>query len=468
MLRKTGQLDQALAQAQTLHQNYGQFITLAWVYYDLWKAALEKADWATIENIREKVFLMNISEDLLLKTQIYWLIVKTGFKAIKVGVPLGYVQTQLQGLITQQPMFEPQLSLALLQLSAKVRVNWDNYLYFNKWAQIELVNEPAMLERLIIPIAKTLLQMPPQLEKASLYQHFFEWIKKTSLSQKELFYVNYYCVKLLLHSHQTQEAKTQIMALLKVKPREFWVWQLLADCLIESPDLRYSAYCKALSCGGKAEMLIGLRQEFAGHLIRLQKWNQAKYEMACIEQVRIQNNWMIPEIMHTWSKLPEIQKASAEQTNYATQSLAIDHLLWDNTQTLRVVITEINAKNQTAYYWTEKQGGGKLDLKKSKVTDIALGATYEAIYKKHPMGYDQILQLRKTAEAASWCKHFEGTMQVLPSGIGFCGEVFVNKSNIEKSEAKNGDWMGGFAYLAEDQKKKKMGWKAVKIKKMKK
>lgn len=463
LLRKTGQLDLALMQAQTLYQNHGQFVTLAWVYYDLWKAALEKADWAAIEDIRKKVFLMHITDEALLKTQFYWLVVKTGYKALKAGVSEGYVQTQLEGLTTQKPIFEPVLSLALLQLAAKTRVNWNGYLNFNQWAQIELITEPQMLERLIIPIAKTLLQMPMQQNETALYQYFFDWIKKTSLSQKDLFYVNYYFVKLLLRAQLLEEAKTHTLTLIKVKPREFWVWQLLANCLVESPDLRYAAYCKALSCGGKAAMLIGLRQEFAGFLIELHKWNQAKHEMACIEQVRLQNNWNIPDIMHIWSKYPDIQRASAEQTDYTTQSIAIDYLLWDKAHTLSIVITQINAEDQTAYYWTEKQNGGKVNLKKIKTIKLELGATYDAMYKKHAMGYDQIVELRKSDEVATWCKSFEGGLRVLPSGIGFCGEIFVNKSNIEKIEAKSNDLVRGFACLTHDPKKQKMGWRAIKI-----
>lgn len=400
----------------------------------------------------------------MLKTQVYWLVIKTVAKGIKANISNSYIQNLLQELINFTSPDDLQLSVAFLQFSAKVRTDWNSYLKFNIWANITKVSDVTMLERLLIPIAKTLLDISKHQSFDNVENIFFEWIKEVSEKHQELFYVKYYYVKLLLQLANFEEAKILALNLVKTKPKEFWVWHLLALCFQNSPTLQFSAYAKALSCGGQEEMLIGLRLELAEKLINRGNWANAKYEIEKIKIIRIQNGWSIPEKIKNWEIKQEFQSAISSQMDYAIMSMEIEDFLWADNPSFLVVLTEINQKTKTAFYWSEDQGGGKIDLKKLLAPELKLGLSYKAFYKKHALGYNMILKLENSNQDVEWCSGFEGHINVLSSGIGFVDQIFISNKLIENNKLNNKMPVIGFAAKIFDNKKQKMGWKAIKIK----
>lgn len=469
-LRKSGNYIDALTIALEDYQAEPttQYPGLAWVYFDLWKNALEKQDWMMVSDIKESLFGLPFYQDSMLQTQVYWLVVKTVSQAIKHQQPLYFGQKLLADLLYFPNTNDLTLSSAFLTIAAKVRVDWQAYLAFNLWANISSIVEPTELERLAIPIAKTMLDEQKEPEFRYIFYTFFDWIESVSIKYPELVYVRYYLVQLLIKTNDLEQAQVLVKDLVKVKKNDFWVWQLMATCYKDKAEISHSALCKALALGGKEQMLVGLRQEFAEKLIAQENWKAAKYEIEKIVEVRTKEGWKIPTKIQEWMKKPEYKNTIGLATNYQVYTHTAEELLWENAASMIVVITKIDVPTQMAYYITEKEGSGKIYLLKiPPVPSIEIGNTYKAYTRKHPTrDYNQVVRLTDTDEKVSWFKKFMGSIRINASGIGFVGNAYVAANLVAASKLRTDMLANGFAIKCHDHKKNQEGWKVISINKM--
>lgn len=230
---------------------------LAWVYYDLWKNALDTNNWEEICEIQESLFQINFQQDAMLHTQVYWLVVKTVSKAIKQQIHLVFSQRMFENLLYFPNPNDMTLSLAFLNLAIKLKADWRNYLLFNLWANIHWVEEPADLERLVISIAKAILCEQKEYDFSYVFYSFFEWIEAILLKYPELIYVRYYLVQLFIQTNELEQAQFYVKALVLAKKNDFWVWQLMANCYKTQPEIRLSMLCKAVVLGGARKNAFG-------------------------------------------------------------------------------------------------------------------------------------------------------------------------------------------------------------------
>lgn len=467
-LRKSGNYIDALTIALENYQiePSTQYQTLAWVYFDLWKNALEKQDWMMIADIKESLFDLPFYQDAMLQTQVYWLVVKTISQAIKHQQPLYFGQKMLADLLHLPNTNDLTLSLAFLSIATKIRVDWQAYLAFNLWANIALIEQPADLERLAIPIAKTMLDEQKEHEFRYIFYTFFDWIESISVRYPDLVYVRYYLVQLLIHTNDLEQAQILVNDLVKAKKNDFWVWQLMAECYKHEAEIRHSALCKALALGGKEQMLVSLRQAFAEKLIADNNWVAAKYEIEKIIDIRTKEGWKIPFKIQDWMSRPEYQNSVAMATNYIAYTNIAEELIWETTPTIMLVITKIDIPTQMAYYMTEN-GGGKIYLPKTAVPKIEIGNTYKAYLRKHPTrDYNQVVRLTDTDEKATWCRKFTGAIRINASGIGFVSNAYVAPNLVATSKLRTDMITDGFAIKCHDHKKNQEGWKVIYINKI--
>lgn len=444
-----------------------QYQALAWVYFDLWKNALEKKDWTMILEIKESLFALPFYQDSMLQTQVYWLVVKTVSQMIKHQQPLYFGQKILADLLYLPNTNDLRLSLAFLTIAAKVRVDWQAYLAFNLWANISSIVEPTELERLAIPIAKAMLEEQKEPEFRYIFYTFFDWIESISIKFPDLVYVRYYLVQLLIQTNDLEQAQILVKDLVKAKKNDFWVWQLMATCYKDKAEINHSALCKALALGGKEQMLVGLRQEFAEKLITQENWKAAKYEIEKIVGVRTKEGWKIPAKIQEWMKRPEYKNTIGLATNYLAYTHTAEELLWENTPSMLIVITKIDVPTQMAYYMTEKEGSGKIYLLKIPVPSIEIGKTYKAYLRKHPTkDYNQVVKLTDTDEKATWCKQITGAIRINAAGIGFVNNAYVSTNLVATNKLRTDMLTIGFAVKCYDNKKNQEGWKVISINKM--
>lgn len=468
-LRKSGNYIDALTIALDGYQNEPatQYQPLAWVYFDLWKNALEKQEWCQILDIKESLFALPFYQDSMLQTQVYWLIVKTVSQAIKNEQPLHYGQKLLADLLYLPNTNDLTLSLAFLSIAAKVRIDWAAYLAFNLWANIVEIVEPSDIERLAIPIAKTMLDEQKEYEFSYVYYTFFDWIESISVRYPELVYVRYYVVQLLIHTNDYEQAQVLVKDLVKAKKNDFWVWQLMASCYKNSDEINHSALCMALALGGKEQMLVSLRQEFAEKLIEKNNWMAAKFEIEKIVGIRTKEGWKIPAKIQDWMSKAEYKDAIGVSTNYVQNTQIAEELLWETAASMLVVITKTDESAQMAYYISEKDGGGKIYLPKTQTPNLEIGIVYKAYTRKHPTkGYTQIMRLIDTNEKVTWIKKIKGVIRINTSGIGFVDNAYVAANLVAMSKLRTEMLTCGLAIKCHDQKKNQEGWKVIIINKI--
>ena len=441
-----------------------QYQGLAWVYFDLWKNALEKQDWEMILDIKESLFALPFHQDLMLQTQVYWLVVKTVSQAIKHQQPLYFGQKLLTDLLYLPNTNDLRLSLAFLMIAAKVRADWTAYLSFNLWANIGSVVEPSELERLAIPIAKTMLNELKAYEYSYIFYTFFDWIEGISIQYPDLIYVRYYVVQLLILTNDLEQAQVLVKDLVKAKKNDFWVWQLMASCYKNNDEIRHSALCKALSLGGKEQMLIGLRQEFAEKLIAVNNWEAAKFEIEKIVGIRTKEGWKIPAKIKEWIDQSEYKDTKGLATNYMLYTYNAEELLWETASSMLIVVTKIDEPTKMMYYITENDGGGKISLLKTQTPNIEIGNVYKAYTRKHATkDYNQVIRLKDTDEKVGWFKKITGVIRINSSGIGFVGNAYVAANLVAASRLRTDMLVDGFAFKCHDHKKNQDGWKVISI-----
>lgn len=444
-----------------------QYQALAWVYFDLWKNALEKKDWETILNIKESLFALPFYQDSILQTQVYWLVIKTVSQSIKHQQSLYFGQKMLTELLHLPNTDDLTLSLAFLTIAAKVRVDWSAYLTFNLWANIGSIIEPAELERLAIPIAKTMLEERKVYEFSYVFYVFFDWIESISVRYPELVYVRYYVVQLLIHAGDLEQAQLLVKDLVKAKKNDFWVWKLMAACYKDKAEINHSALCKALSLGGKEQMLVGLRQEFAEQLIAEDNWRAAKYEIEKIVGIRTKEGWKIPSKVQEWMCKSEYKNVIGLATNYIAYIHTAEELLWKTAPSMLIVVIKIDVPTQMAFYMTENDGGGKICLLKTQAPAIEIGKVYKAYTRKHPTrDYNQVMRLSDTDEKVAWFKKFTGVIRINTSGIGFVDNAYVTNNLVAASRLRTDMLTNGCAIKSYDHKKNKVGWKVISINKV--
>lgn len=441
-----------------------QYHALAWVYFDLWKNALSHKDWIWILDIKEALFALPLHQDAMLQTQVYWLVVKTVAQAVKDQQPINFEQKMLDELLHLPNTHDLTLSSAFLTIAAKVRVGWQTYLAFNLWANIMRIVEPAEMERFAIPIGKTLLDEPAEPALRDIFCTFFDWIKGISITYPDLVYVRYYHVQLLLKTNDLESAQIYVKDLVKAKKNDFWVWQLMATCYKDKAEINHSALCKALALGGKEQMLVGLRQEFAEKLIAQGDWKAAKFEIEKIVDTRTTEGWKIPAKIQEWTKKTEYINTPGLATTYHAYTHTAEELLWENAPSVLIFITKIDIPAQMAYYMTENEGSGKIYLLKTPAPSIEVGNTYKAYLRKHPTKeYNQVVKLTDTDEKAKWCKQITGAIRINASGVGFVDNAYVAAHLVAASKLRTDMLIHGYAVKSYDNKKKQEGWKVISI-----
>lgn len=440
---------------------------LAWVYYDLWKNALDANNWAEISEIEESLFGINFQQDDMLHTQVYWLVVKTVSKAIKEQKTLGFSQRMFDNLLYFPNPNDKVLSLAFLNLAIKLKADWRNYLSFNLWANIHWVEEPAELEKLIVSIAKVMLSEQKVYDFSYLFYTFFEWIEAILLKHPELIYVRYYLVQLYIQTNELKQAQLYVKELVLAKKNDFWVWQLMANCYAEQPEIRFSMLCKAVILCGQEKMLLGVRQNIAELLIKQKQWDAAKYEIKKNISVRQAEGWKVSQEIRIWETMPEIVEAGCKPTYYQGHVQLAEDLLWESSATMDIVITKVDDDNKMANYISENNGGGKISMRSLQIEHLNVGDILQAYTRMHPTkNYLQVIRVKKVGSQTDWVKKFSGVIRINASGIGFIEDVFISHSMVADGKLTTSALVDGMAIKSFDHKKNKEGWKAIFVNKI--
>jgi hypothetical protein len=124
--------------------------------------------------------------------------------------------------------------------------------------------------------------------------------------------------KLLIAAGRPTEARRDVAALVRFKPREFWAWaELAATFTPEESASRIACLCRAVQCRTKPEFLINVRMELGLLLAETGQFPEARYELEAAKRIREENKWKMPVALSAALARPDVQAARPPPHNQA-------------------------------------------------------------------------------------------------------------------------------------------------------
>ena len=433
---------------------------VVWVYIDLAKEALTQKKQEEVADYIDAILCLPFYTDTLLCQQVYWLIVRFIWHT---NISLPKSQALLARLLHFPCPEESKLIDALLNTALKVQADWASFLPFLVWARIETLQKSAEIERFIKPVTNALLAEKDNGNSFSyIFYTFFEWIEGVQNKYPELMFAPYYLAKIYVLLNQKENALVLAKKLVQNKKNDFWTWQLLARC-VDDAALRLALLVKAISLGGKEEMLFGLRQELTNCLIMNNNWEAAKHQILCMIDVRNKNNWKILATICAWQKHPAYQNARGKELNYKAYTPIAEDFVFQENPKVPVVISKLDMANNMAYYFDKAGNGGKFCFKKLGFSSIKVGECFDATMAKHPTkDYLQIVRISKTNNF-DWVKDFKAPIIINALGIGFADGIYISSKLVAEMKLRSNTLVEGIAILGYDAKKNSEGWRAITV-----
>jgi len=327
-LRQAGKLEEALilakAELQLEPDNIWPKRNISWVYYDYLKlnSSPEHFESFIIWLNEIKTLQLPLDEKMLFE-QLAWQVGKMAFGLIKV-IPLDHDKgIRLFEAINTFHFPKPSEGYSFLfKALHKLLKETNYYIKFADWWDFENFmpedfqkeqmpsgrDVMAIAEQAYIAYAKHLLPIQNQFAESNFDKEkaqAFVLVLENIVDQYPQFqYPPYFLAKLLLALGDKEHMLSALLPFAKKKQNEFWVWTILAEALVFSPeqDQVFACYCRALSCKSPEEMLVSLRQKMARELIYKGFLIEAKTEIEILLAARTKHGFKIPDEIQTWQK----------------------------------------------------------------------------------------------------------------------------------------------------------------------
>ena len=488
LLRKEGKLDEAFMLALENYNKEPDNIwnkrALSWVYYDFCKKT------ATENNVNE--FLKNIqkikdlqlpSEDKMIFDTLIWEYKKL-LESTKIGDKINFQKANslyqsLKGMHFTLPSKEFSILITALH-----KVYKDSHQYVEiinkciKYLRPEDFLPEVYNNRKLMPLAECIyyayskkilqgeaipnqygiIEYRPNKENIKVFLPALNhWIEK----YPDYTFLPYYKAKLEITLGDTDTFST-FLPFAKKKKNDFWVWQLMSEIVTEK-ELVFACLCKALSLKIPEGFLSKIRIEFTKKLIEKKLYNEARTEVEFVFKEKLENNHKIPNEILKWQREQwyiEAQPLKNNFTLYNQYKGKAEVILYNEIPEDTIVITFVNQEKKIANFVKnqKKTGFFKYEkfLKNPKIGDV-LKVRLE-VFDLEKNAY-KLLTAEKGNEAdCKAIKTVEGQLKIIPSGIGFVNDVFVDKEAIEKNQWTNNQVVKFKSILSFNKKKGTWCW----------
>lgn len=491
-LRKEGKLDEALAMGMELYKNTPEDLwakrALSWVYYDLLKKAAEKNDFPEFISKLEALEALEVpAEEKMLYDNLVWVLFKM-FNNLGREQNVDLVKiNSLFDHIKPMPFNKEGDNYSILlkgllnafkdsPRAVEVIDWWD----LNSLKQKDYLEEEYNGRKMMAVAERAFITYSKNLEQGKLIDEFgnreidtdkiggfLPRLNRLIEEHSDFLYPPYYRTKLLLKLERKEEALESFLPFAKKKRNDFWVWQLMAEINEDDQDLAFSCYCKALSLGGKDDFLVKVREEFAEILVNEKMFPEAKTEIIRIVDLKNLHQHKIPAKVQRWMESDWYENTTPQKDNtllYKENLEKAEFLLYGDTPEEVIAITSVNPKKQMASFIKDKEVNGFFKyvglLKKLHVGDI-LAVRFIGDSKN---GYFKVATIRTDPKLSSDAvKTFEGNIKIIPSGVGFVKNIYVEKKLIERYHLADGEQIRVKAVMSFNKKRKEWGWKAFAI-----
>lgn len=525
-LRKSGKLEEALNMAYSEYEanpdNIWAKRNLSWVYWDYLKQSVGQADefLEYLEKIKA-LELSSLTEPLLFE-QLSWtigmhlrqlspmadssvkLLATNVFRSIQdeyflaskgFSFLIGTFHKIFKPVESNKPIVEDTATY-LEFIDWLTNQDWDDYSCFmpEDYQPSEYKGKRimALVEQIYIAYSKELLkgELPPLEEAANDDPESgrFQGFRKPVVNQTrvndflphmdhaletnpELHFVRYFKVKLLIELGQIDEARSFILPFIKVKPREFWVWDLFGDLNKDSFEDQIACFYKAISLSKDEKFLIKVRQKLAKRLVELERYPEAKDQIDIITQTREAQNWRLTAQLADWQNAVWFVETKSNQNKSLVNRYIsrADGLLYHDRPEIAVAIEFVNSNKSMLQFIHSKEKSGFLNYKgfeaKPKIGEVWM-LRLEPIGED---GYHKWFTARRASQAESTnldsIKTVHGKVDI-PSGkdFAFVEGIFVPPPLVKASNLENGASIEAVAVQSYNKSKKMWGWKVVQLK----
>ena len=134
---------------------------------------------------------------------------------------------------------------------------------------------------------------------------------------QENIWLTFYKAKLLHLVNRNEEAIEFLVPVVKEKISEYWVWNLLAELVIEADkEKAFSSYCKSLLCVGEDKFIANVRVKFAELLIQKELWSEAKFEItSAIKTKEAEEGGRVSDRLRDYQKTDWYKNAVEKKSN---------------------------------------------------------------------------------------------------------------------------------------------------------
>lgn len=389
---------------------------------------------------------------------------------------------RLFGILLQIP-FSPQCAHFSVLLGAFLKHKWWGGLkQFIQWWNLDNIKAEdcvpyeikkgrklmSVAERAYIAYAKILTDEAEEgfVDK----EHIVAFIAKLSdlyQQHSEFVYLPYYIAKLYLVVGEKHMAAEALMPFVKLKKREYWVWELLGDTL-DDPDAKLSCYCRALLHNVNPQFLYNIHLKLCDLLLVKHCYNEAATEWALAYQVCQQNGWRMPASYSSYAAQPWYLEATplSDPKGFYKRNLGfVNSILYQyNPQVPVVVYLVEKEKRMLRFITAEGRGGYCSDTMFSDNSEVEVGQLF-LLRMVCIHGKRRVVDVEPICDESLYegilHKTVVGELHTHPNGFGFVEDVYIPRGCLDGFE--NARKVKCRAFLSYNAKKQNVGWMAVRL-----
>ena len=332
---------------------------------------------------------------------------------------------------------------------------------------------PSLAERVAVASAKQIEAAPAREESDWLMPLIDRLLER----KPQNVWLKYHKAKLLLSMNCLAEARAYVQPVVTGKRTEFWAWAVLGETYAEeSPEKALSCLCKAVTLKDDEVFLLGIREQLAQVLARMERFREAKAEIERLAAVRRNKNYRIPARIGALMDAPWYAECQAADNAplYDREARAADDMLFQDAQTHIGVVTNIDLKSRSCFitfrldcsarfryhrtpWGRELPRPGTFVTIRVRQAESEGAKRFEAVSMQHATG----------APDPSFARAFAGDIKIIAKlnrdPIGFVGDVFVPSVLLKQTLLTDGAVAAGVAVREMNRTKGEYGWRAVAV-----
>ena len=489
-LRQEGKLQEALDLALINLGNEPENIwnkrAIGWVYYDFLKAHSEKGDFEAFITVIDNILNLELNDEQMLINNLIWPINKMAYQLANSNPIDNNKSDILFQKIYSLNLEKPSQNFSILIKSLhKLFKDNPKYISVIDWVGLENLNEHdfqeeefnnrkimALAQQVFISYAKHLEQGisldayggQKEFDREKI-NWFLPKLDQIINDYPQYVYPPYFKAKLLLRIGGDNIMESYL-PFARQKRNDYWVWQLMAEIHKNNSEIVFSSYAKALTLKTSDDFLVKIRQTFADLLIQKNMFSEAKYEIENIVSVKNKGGFKIPFQITQWQNSDWYINTNSTKNNfnlYKENSSLAEELLYQDIPEELAIIDYVNLEKGIISFTINKNKRGFFKYN-GNIKALRIGDSIMIRFNGKPKeNFYKIYSLKKSNTRHDFLKEISGVVKIIPAGIGFLEDVFIEKSLLEKKGIIDGESINGTALLSFNKKKNDWGWKMLKI-----